>query len=55
MRLIDADTLVGADGLFAKRGCLGNCQHCGLWSAEGCCVIIEAQTVDAVEVVHGRW
>ena len=52
MRLIDANTLVGKDGLFSKRGCPGNCQHCGLWSAEGCRVILEAPTVDAVEVVR---
>lgn len=55
MRLIDTNTLVGKDGLFSKRGCPGNCQHCGLWSAEGCRAILEAPTVDAVEVVHGRW
>ena len=55
MELIDKYSLVGADGLFSKRGCPGNCQHCGLWSAEGCRVILEAPTVDAVEVIHGRW
>ena len=55
MRLIDANTLVGKDGLFGKRGCPGNCQYCGLWSKEGCRVILEAPTVDAVEVVHGWW
>ena len=53
--LIDRNTLVGKDGLFSKRGCPGNCQHCGLWTENGCRVIIEAQPVDAVEVVHGRW
>ena len=53
--LIDRNILVGKDGLFSKRGCPGNCQHCGLWTEEGCRVILEAQPVDAVEVVHGRW
>ena len=55
MSLIDKNTLVGSDGLFAKRRCPGNCQHCNLWSEEGCRVILEAPTVDAVEVVHGQW
>lgn len=55
MRLIDANTLVGADGLFSKRGCPGRCQYCNLWSKEGCKVILEAPAVDAVEVVHGQW
>lgn len=55
MELIDKYSLVGADGLFSKRGCPGNCQHCHSWSAEGCRVILEAPTVDAVPVVHGRW
>ena len=55
MRLIDVNTLVGKDGLFSKRGCPGNCQHCGLWSAEGCRIILEAPTVDAVEVVYAQW
>ena len=50
--LIDRNTLVGKDGLFSKRGCPGNCQHCGLWTEEGCRVILEAQPVDAVEVVR---
>lgn len=54
-RLIDANTLVGADGLFSVRGCPGNCSVCRLWSEEGCRVILEAPTVDAVEVVHGHW
>lgn len=54
-RLINANTLVGADGLFSTRGCTGNCSNCGLWSEEGCRVILEAPTVDAVEVVHGQW
>ena len=53
--LIDRNTLVGKDGLFSKRGCPGNCQHCNLWTEDGCRVILEAPTVDAVEVVHGRW
>lgn len=53
--LIDRNTLVGKDGLFSKRGCPGNCQHCNLWTEEGCRVILEAPTVDAVKVVHGRW
>ena len=53
--LIDRNTLIGKDGLFSKRGCPGNCQHCGLWTEDGCRVILEAQPVDAVEVVHGRW
>lgn len=55
MELIDRDLLFGKDGLFAKRGCYGNCQYCGLWSKEGCRVILEAPAVDAVKVVHGRW
>lgn len=55
MRLIDANTLVGKDGLFSKRGCPGRCQYCNLWSKEGCKVILEAPAVDAVEVVHGQW
>ena len=55
MKLVDINTLVGKDGLFTKRGCPGNCQHCGLWTEEGCRVILEAPTVDAVEVVHGWW
>jgi len=55
MELIDKYSLVGQDGLFSKRGCHGNCQHCVLWSSEGCRVILEAPTVDAVEVVHGQW
>lgn len=54
-RLIDANALVGPDGLFATRGCTGYCEACKLWSEEGCKVILEAPTVDAVEVVHGRW
>lgn len=54
-RLINANTLVGPDGLFATRGCAGNCGCCGLWSEKGCRVILEAPTVDAVPVVHGRW
>ena len=45
--LIDRNTLVGKDGLFSKRGCTGNCQHCNLWTEEGCRVILEAPTVDA--------
>ena len=55
MELIDKYSLVGQDGLFSKRGCYSNCQHCGLWSSEGCRVILEAPTVDAKEVVYGRW
>ena len=55
MKLINMDILVGKDGLFSKRGCPGNCQHCNLWTEEGCRVILEAPTVDAVEVVHGQW
>lgn len=55
MELINRDLLVGKDGLFTKRGCPGNCQYCGLWSKEGCRVILEAPTVDAVEVVHAQW
>lgn len=55
MELINRDLLVGKDGLFTKRGCPGNCQYCGLWSKEGCRVILEAPTVDAVEIVHGQW
>lgn len=55
MELIDKYSLVGADGLFSKRGCKVNCDNCSLWSAKGCRVIIEAPTVDAVPVVHGRW
>lgn len=51
-RLIDANTLVGPDGLFATRGCTGNCECCNLWSKEGCRVILEAPTVNAVEVVY---
>ena len=51
MKLVDIDMLVGNDSLFAKRGCPGNCQHCNLWSKEGCRVILEAPTV---EIVHGR-
>jgi hypothetical protein len=54
-KLIDKNILVGKDGLFNKRGCPGNCQRCNLWTEEGCRVILEAPTVDAVEVVHGRW
>ena len=54
-RLVDANTLVGADGLFSVRGCAGNCSYCDLWSEEGCRVILEAPTVDAVPVVHGKW
>lgn len=54
-RLIDANTLVGTDGLFSTRGCAGSCNNCHLWSEEGCRVILEAPTVDAVEVVHGHW
>lgn len=54
-RLINANTLVGADGLFATRGCVGNCNNCNLWSKEGCRVILDAPTVDAVEVMHGYW
>lgn len=54
-RLIDANTLVGADGLFATRGCTGNCSNCNLWSTEGCRVILEAPTVEAATVVHGQW
>ena len=52
MRLIDADVIVGKDGLFSQRGCVGNCQHCGLWSQDGCRVILEAPTIDAVPVVR---
>lgn len=55
MKLVDKNTLVGRDGLFSKRGCPGNCQHCSLWTEEGCRVILEAPTVDAVEVVYGQW
>jgi hypothetical protein len=55
MELINRDLLVGKDGLFTKQGCPGNCQYCGLWSKEGCRVILEAPTVDAVEIVHGQW
>jgi hypothetical protein len=55
MELINRDLLVGKDGLFAKRGCPGNCQYCGLWSKEGCRVILEVPTVDAVVVAHGHW
>ena len=55
MKLINMDILVGKNGLFSKRGCPGNCQHCGLWTEDGCRVILEAPTVDAVEVVHGDW
>lgn len=54
-RLINANNLVGADGLFSTRGCVGNCNSCNLWSEEGCRVILEAPTVDAVEVMHGHW
>lgn len=52
MELIDKYSLVGANGLFSKRGCYGNCNNCSLWSEEGCRVILEAPTVDAVEVVR---
>ena len=55
MELIDKHSLVGQDGLFSKRGCYGNCQHCSLWSSEGCRVILEAPAIDAVEVTHGKW
>lgn len=55
MELIDKYSLVGKDGLFSKRGCYGRCNRCNLWSAEGCRVILEAPTVDAVPVVHGEW
>ncbi len=48
MRAIDADNLVGADGLFSKRGCRANCNNCDLWSPEGCRIILEAPTVDVV-------
>ena len=54
-RLIDANTLVGADGLFATKGCTGCCDSCHLWSEEGCRVVLEAPTVNAIEVVHGHW
>ena len=54
-RLIDANKLVGADGLFSVRGCTGNCSYCDLWSPEGCRVVLEAPTVDAVPVMHGKW
>lgn len=53
MKLIDAEKLVGKEGLFGQRGCPGNCQHCGLWTNEGCRVIIEAPTVDPVK--HAQW
>ena len=52
---IERGALLGKDGLFAQRGCTGECKHCGLWSKEGCKVIIEAPTADVVEVKHGRW
>jgi hypothetical protein len=55
MKLINMGILVGKDGLFSKRGCPGNCQHCNLWTEDGCRVILEAPTVDAVEVVHSGW
>ena len=51
-RLIDADALLGQNGLFEARGCRGNCNICELWSEEGCRVILNAPTVDAVEVVR---
>lgn len=54
-RLIDVNTLVGTDGLFATRGCTGNCSYCNLWSEEGCRVILEAPTVDVEPIVHGQW
>ena len=53
--LIDRNILVGKDGLFSQRGCRGNCQYCNLWTEDGCRVILEAPTVDAVEIVHGWW
>lgn len=53
--LIDRRTLVGKNGLFAQRRCPGNCQHCNLWSENGCLVILEAPSVDAVEIVHAEW
>ena len=53
--LIYRSSLMGKDGLFTKRGCPGQCQHCNLWSEEGCRVILEAPAVEARPVVHGRW
>lgn len=55
IRLINANILVGKDGLFGQRGCTGNCQHCDLWTEDGCRVILEAPTVEARPVVHGYW
>lgn len=54
-RLIDANTFFGPDGRFATSGCVGYCEACHHWSKEGCRVILEAPTVDAVAVVHGKW
>lgn len=54
-KLIDASTLFGPDGRFATSGCVGYCEACPHWSEEGCRVILDAPTVDAVPVAHGRW
>ena len=52
---IERKALFGKDGLFAQRGCTGECAHCGLWSKEGCKVILEAPIADVTEVKHGQW
>lgn len=52
---IEREALLGEDGLFAQRGCTGECAHCGLWSKEGCKVITEAPPADVVAVKYGRW
>ncbi len=51
---VERGVLMGRDGLFAQRGCIGRCEYCGLWSEAGCRVILEAPKADVVEVKHER-
>lgn len=49
---IDANSLVGPDGRFAQRGCLGNCSICHLHSSDGCRVILEAPLISAEDLLE---
>ena len=52
---IKRESLLGPNGLFAQRGCTGECEHCGLWSKDGCKVILEATAEDVAPIVHAEW
>lgn len=52
IRPIDANILVGPDGLFAQRGCIGYCEACNLHSSDGCRVILEAPTLSKGDFLY---